>query len=142
MLAPGRQLAQEKLSRLLVTTDLAEGDGAGVVTMGLLEAAGGRRRLAGGLGGEIFAGRLAAVDLRAVCLVSRLLAMIACEGGARRVLSLRKHKKKEGPPAQKGEKPKFKERFKTFVPLNSVNGQLVLKTEFGPVQLLSDYFVK
>jgi hypothetical protein len=53
------QLADQQLGALLVATDLAEGDRAGAVAMGLLDAAGGGRRLAGGLGGELLAGRLA-----------------------------------------------------------------------------------
>ena len=35
------QLADEQLSRLLVTTDLTKSDGTGAVTMGLLDTAGG-----------------------------------------------------------------------------------------------------
>mmetsp|Transcript_10853 Transcript_10853/g.27292 ORF Transcript_10853/g.27292 Transcript_10853/m.27292 type:complete len:242 (+) Transcript_10853:561-1286(+) len=54
-----RQLADEELGRLLVATDLTERDGTGAVAMGLLDAAGGGRGLAGGLGGEVLAGRLA-----------------------------------------------------------------------------------
>ena len=54
-----RQLAHEELRRLLVAADLAERDGARAVAVGLLDAAGGRRRLARGLGGELLAGRLA-----------------------------------------------------------------------------------
>ena len=52
------ELAHEELGRLLVATDLAEGDRAGAVAVGLLDAAGGGR-LAGGLGGQSLAGRLA-----------------------------------------------------------------------------------
>jgi hypothetical protein len=48
------QLADEKLGGLLVTTDLAESDGTGLVAVGLLDTSGGRCRLAGGLGGELF----------------------------------------------------------------------------------------
>ena len=44
------QLADEQLGALLVATDLAQGDGAGPVAMRLLDAAGGRRALASGLG--------------------------------------------------------------------------------------------
>ncbi|KAH9394929.1 hypothetical protein TYRP_004992 [Tyrophagus putrescentiae] len=47
------QLADEQLGRLLVATDLTEGDGAGAVAMGLLHAAGGRGRLAGSLRGQL-----------------------------------------------------------------------------------------
>ena len=53
------ELADEELSRLLVATDLTEGDGAGAVAVGLLDTAGGGRRLARGLCGELLAGRLA-----------------------------------------------------------------------------------
>jgi hypothetical protein len=35
-----RQLADEELSRLLVATDLTEGDGSGLVAVGLLDTAG------------------------------------------------------------------------------------------------------
>jgi hypothetical protein len=49
----------------------------------------------------------------------------------------------KGPPCRSNrQKVQIQKRFKTFVPLNSVIGQLLLKTEFGPVQELSDYFVK
>ena len=54
------QLADEELSALLVTADLAECDGTGPVPVWLLDAAGGRRALASGLGGELFAWGFAA----------------------------------------------------------------------------------
>ena len=54
------QLADEELSALLVTADLAECDGTGPVPVWLLNAAGGRRALASGLGGELFAWGFAA----------------------------------------------------------------------------------
>ena len=54
-----RELADEKLGRLLVPADLAERDGARAVPVRLLDAARGRRRLAGGLGGELLARGLA-----------------------------------------------------------------------------------
>ena len=54
-----RELADQELGRLLVAADLAEGDGAGAVAVRLLDAAGGRGRLAGGLGGELLARGLA-----------------------------------------------------------------------------------
>jgi len=53
------ELADEQLSRLLVAADLAERHGARAVAVGLLDAAGGGGRLAGSLGGELLAGRLA-----------------------------------------------------------------------------------
>ena len=49
------QLADQQLSALLVPTDLTESDGSGPVTMGLLDASGGRGALASGLGGQLFA---------------------------------------------------------------------------------------
>jgi hypothetical protein len=56
-----RELADEEVSRLLVATDLTEGDGTGAVTVGLLDTAGGRGGLAGRLGGELLTGRPAEV---------------------------------------------------------------------------------
>ena len=53
------QLADEQLGGLLVLADLTQGHGAGPVAVGLLHTAGGRGRLAGGLGGQLLAGRLA-----------------------------------------------------------------------------------
>ena len=49
------QLADEKLSALLVTTDLTKSHGARPVAMGLLHTPGGRGRLPRGLGGQLFA---------------------------------------------------------------------------------------
>ena len=48
-----RQLADQQLGALLVTTDLTESHCAGLVTMGLLHATGGWGVLAGGLGGQL-----------------------------------------------------------------------------------------
>ena len=55
------QLADEELRRLLVATNLAQGDGTRAEAMGLLHTTGRRRRvgLARRLGGELLAGRLA-----------------------------------------------------------------------------------
>ncbi|KAL7465508.1 hypothetical protein ACHAXS_010974, partial [Conticribra weissflogii] len=47
------KLADEKVRRLLVATDLAEGNSSGTVAMGLLHSSCGRRGLAGGFGGEL-----------------------------------------------------------------------------------------
>lgn len=47
------QLADQKLGRFLVTTDLTESDGSRPVTMGLLNSTGGRGALASGLGGQL-----------------------------------------------------------------------------------------
>ena len=52
------QLADQQVRRLLVLADLAQGDRARAVAVGLLDAASGRGRLAGGLGGQLLAGRL------------------------------------------------------------------------------------
>jgi hypothetical protein len=52
------QLADEKVGRLLVTTDLTESDRSGTVTMGLLHSTGGGGRLTGSLGGELLTGSL------------------------------------------------------------------------------------
>jgi len=48
-----RQFADEQLRRLLVTTDLTKGHSSGPVAMGLLDTAGGRRRLPRSLGGQL-----------------------------------------------------------------------------------------
>ena len=48
-----RQLADQQLGALLVTTDLTESHCTGLVTMGLLHATGGWGVLAGGLGGQL-----------------------------------------------------------------------------------------
>eukprot|EP00962_Isochrysis_galbana_P034821 scaffold11852_cov106-Isochrysis_galbana.AAC.2 len=58
-----RELADQELGRLLVPADLTERDGAWAVAVGLLDAACGRGRLAGGLGGQLLPGRLAAGGL-------------------------------------------------------------------------------
>ena len=52
------QLSNQKIGTLLVTTDLAKGNGSGSVSVGLLDTSGGRGGLAGGLGGKLFAGSL------------------------------------------------------------------------------------
>ena len=54
-----RQLANEQLRALLVSANLAQRHRAWAVTVRLLDAAGRRRRLACGLGGEFLAGCLA-----------------------------------------------------------------------------------
>ena len=53
------QLADEQISRLLVATDLAQGDGSGSVAVRLLDSSSGRGRLARGLGGQLLARSLA-----------------------------------------------------------------------------------
>jgi len=57
------ELADQKLSGLLVATNLTKSDGAGAVAMGLLDSSSGWGRLAGGLGGELLAGGLASSGL-------------------------------------------------------------------------------
>ena len=57
------ELADEKLSRLLVATDLTESDGTGLVAVGLLDTSGGGGRLASGLGGELLARSLSSSGL-------------------------------------------------------------------------------
>jgi histone H3 len=57
------QLADEKLSGLLVTTDLTESNGTRAITMGLLDSSGSRGRLAGSLGGQLLPGGLASGGL-------------------------------------------------------------------------------
>ena len=47
------RLADEEVGGLLVLADLAESDGTGAVTVGLLDATGGGGGLASGLGGEL-----------------------------------------------------------------------------------------
>ncbi len=53
------QLADQQLSRLLVSADLTQSHSAGSVSVGLLDTASGRGTLASGLGGELLAGGLA-----------------------------------------------------------------------------------
>lgn len=48
-----RELADQQLGTLLVTTDLTKSDGSGPVAMGLLDTAGGRCALTRSLGGEL-----------------------------------------------------------------------------------------
>ena len=70
------ELADEELGGLLVLADLAESDGTGPVAVGLLDATGGGGGLASRLGGELLAGGLASVDLRAVCLVRAMVLVL------------------------------------------------------------------
>jgi hypothetical protein len=53
------ELADQKLGRLLITTDLTEGDGTRLVTVRLLDTAGRRGALAGSLRGELLTRGLA-----------------------------------------------------------------------------------
>ena len=58
-----RQLADQELRRLLELANFTERDGARTEPVRLLDAAGGRRRLSGGLGGEGLARSLASGGL-------------------------------------------------------------------------------
>lgn len=53
------ELADKKLSRLLVATNLTESDGTRLIAVRLLHTSGGRCRLASGLGSELLTGSLA-----------------------------------------------------------------------------------
>jgi hypothetical protein len=57
------ELADEKLSALLVATDLTESDGTGLVAVRLLDTTGRRGALAGSLGSELLARGLATSGL-------------------------------------------------------------------------------
>ena len=67
------ELADEKLSGLLIPPDLSQGDSTGPVSVGLLDASGGGGAFACSLGGQLLPGALPPVDLRAVCLVRAML---------------------------------------------------------------------
>ncbi len=54
-----RQLADQQLGGLLISADLSQGDGAGLITVGLLDTTSRRRRLASCLGRELLARGLA-----------------------------------------------------------------------------------
>ncbi len=75
------EFADEQLGRLLVATDLAKGDSAGPVVMGLLHTTSGGGRLAGGLGDESLSGSLAtsglARSLLRVCHFFRFADLVA-----------------------------------------------------------------
>lgn len=58
-----RKLSDQELGRFLVATDLTQSDGTGLVAVGLLDTAGRRSALTGGLGGELLARRLATSGL-------------------------------------------------------------------------------
>lgn len=68
------QLADQKLSGLLVTANLTESNGTRLVTVGLLDASSGGGGLAGGLGGELLTRGLATSGL-----ASGLLGASHCE---------------------------------------------------------------
>jgi histone H3 len=58
-----RELSDEKLRGLLVTTDLTESDGSWLVSVGLLDTSGGWCRLAGSLGSKLLTRGLATSGL-------------------------------------------------------------------------------
>ena len=74
------ELADEKLSRLLVATNLTESDGTGLITMGLLDTAGGGGGLAGSLGSELLAGSLATSGLASGLLSASHCDRCCCDG--------------------------------------------------------------
>jgi hypothetical protein len=57
------ELADQKLSGLLVATDLTKSDGTGLVAVGLLDTSGRGSGLASGLGSELLTGSLATSGL-------------------------------------------------------------------------------
>ena len=71
------QLADEELGRLLVATNLTQGDGTGLVAVRLLDTTGGGGRLACGLGGELLTGGLTTRGLSG-CLLGTSHLSVAC----------------------------------------------------------------
>jgi hypothetical protein len=69
------ELADQKLSRLLVTTDLTESDGTGLVSVRLLDTSGRRGTLASSLGCELLSRGLATGRL-----AGSLLSASHCDG--------------------------------------------------------------
>jgi len=65
-----RELADQEFGALLVLSDLSERDGARAEAVGLLDSAGCRSGLAGGLGGQLLPGGLAAGGLASSLLGS------------------------------------------------------------------------
>ena len=57
------ELADKKVRRLLVATDIVEGHSAGAVAVGILYASSDGCRLMGGLGSQLFPGGLASGGL-------------------------------------------------------------------------------
>ncbi|KAK5635029.1 hypothetical protein RRF57_010741 [Xylaria bambusicola] len=69
------ELADQELSGLLVTTNLTESDGTGLVAVRLLDTSGRGSRLAGSLAGELLTGGLATSGL-----TGGLLGASHCDG--------------------------------------------------------------
>ena len=83
------QFADQKLSGLLVTTDLTESDGTGTVTVGFLDSSGGGGRFAGSLGGQLFAGSLSSGGFTGGLLgTSHVVLSVDLEGMMRRAVML------------------------------------------------------
>jgi len=75
-----RQLAHQKFGGLLVATDLSKGDGSRSVSVWLLDPAGRRRALSGGLGGELLTRGFASGRLTGGLLgTSHLVLLGSCE---------------------------------------------------------------
>lgn len=72
------ELADQQLRGLLVTTNLTESDGSGLVAVRLLDTSSGGRRLASGLGGKLLTGGLATSGL-----AGGLLSASHCEDAQR-----------------------------------------------------------
>jgi hypothetical protein len=66
-------LFDEEVGRLLVSTDLTEGDSSGTITVGLLHTSCVGAGLTCCLGASCLRGALPPVDLRAVCLVRAMV---------------------------------------------------------------------
>ena len=81
------ELADKQLGGLLVTPDLTESDGSGPVSVGLLDAPGGRSALPGRLGGQLLTGGFAsggfASSLLRTCHFSVCLSTMQCRASAR-----------------------------------------------------------
>lgn len=79
-----RQLADEQLGRLLVTTDLTQSNSSGTITMGLLHATGGGRRFTGCLGGQLLARSFASSGFTSGLLGTCHLCLLRIRNAARR----------------------------------------------------------
>lgn len=79
-----RQLADEQLGRLLVTTDLTQSNSSGTITMGLLYATGGGRRFTGCLGGQLLARSFASSGFTSGLLGTCHLCLLRIRNAARR----------------------------------------------------------
>jgi hypothetical protein len=80
-----RELADQKFGGLLVLADLTQGDRTRAVAVRLLDAAGGRRGLAGRLGGELLARGLATGGLTGSLLRTSHCRTLRCDDGTRAI---------------------------------------------------------